>query len=117
MQVYDAPLERKDTGIRILLSLLFVVILQVVQSVLGVVIVFALAFALITKRLPGERVTRFANRTLSYVYHILRYLTYNAHEPPFPFADFPPELEPPTPMPVPSAGASEGAHGGVTPDP
>ena len=66
MQVYAAPLERKDTGIRLLLSLLFVVILQVVQAVLGVVIVFALAFALITKRLPGERV---------YVYHILRYLT------------------------------------------
>jgi hypothetical protein len=93
------PIERKETGIRILLSILFAVIVHVVQTVLGVVVVFALAYALITKRPPGDPVKRFANRALSYQYHILRYVTYNAPQPPFPFADFPLELEPFTPMP------------------
>jgi len=99
MQVNGTQIERKETGIRILLTLLFVVILSVAESVLGVVILFELAFALITRQPPGERVRRFANRTLSYLYHIVRYLTYNESEPPFPFSDFPPELEPPVSMP------------------
>lgn len=53
-----------------------------------------LGFALVTTRPPSERVRRFANRVLSYLYHIVRYLTYNEPELPFPFSDFPPELEP-----------------------
>jgi hypothetical protein len=98
MPELDTPIERKDTGIRILLSILFGVIVQVVETVLGIVVLFSLAFALITKRPPGDWVRRFANRTVSYLYHILRYLTYNESEPPFPFSDFPPELEPLAPM-------------------
>jgi hypothetical protein len=49
---------------------------------------------LVTTRPPSERVRRFANRVLSYLYHIVRYLTYNEPELPFPFSDFPPQLEP-----------------------
>jgi hypothetical protein len=87
-------IERKETGMRILLNALFVVIWHVAETVLGVIILFQLAFAFITKRAPGEHVKRFANRVLSSLYHILRYLTYHELKPPFPFADFPPELEP-----------------------
>lgn len=98
MQNDETPIERKETGIRILLSLLFGVIAHVVGTVLGVVVLFELGFVLITKRPPSERVRLFANRTLSYLYHVVRYLTYNAPEPPFPFSDFPPELEPSAPL-------------------
>jgi hypothetical protein len=94
MQDDNTPIERKETSMRILLTALFVVIWHLTAMVLGVTILFQLAFALITKRAPGERVKHFANRALSYLYHILRYLTYQELEPPFPFADFPPELEP-----------------------
>ena len=99
MQTEDTPIERKETAIRILLTLLFMVILErVVEAILAVVILFELVYALITKRPPRERVRRFANRTLSYLYRIVRFLTYNEPEPPFPFADFPPEVEPPAPL-------------------
>lgn len=97
MSAIVTEIERKDTGIRLLFTLLFVVILHAVEAVLAVTVLFSLAVALITKRPPGERVRSFANRTSSYLYRIVRYLTYNEHQAPFPFADFPQEVEPLTP--------------------
>ncbi len=44
------------------------------------------------RRPPNNRVRSFANRTLSYLYRITRYLTYNQSKVPFPFSDFPPEV-------------------------
>ncbi len=99
MQTEGTQIERKETAIRILLTLLFVVIVaRIVEAILAMVILFELAYALIARRPPGEGVRRFANRTLSYLYRILRFLTYNEPDPPFPFADFPPEVEPPAPL-------------------
>ncbi len=86
---------RTETGIRILLSLLFMVAVRVVGLVLFVVIVFELLYTLITQRRPGDEVRRFARRALDYAVASVRYLTYNDDEPPFPFADFPRETEPP----------------------
>jgi hypothetical protein len=90
----SAEIERKDTAIRLVYTLFFVVIVRVVEMVVGVVVVFSLVFTLITKRPPSESVKRFANRTISYLYHLLRYATYNETLPPFPFAEFPQEVEP-----------------------
>ena len=99
MPTDNIPIDRKETAIHILLTLLFVVIVErIIDAVLAVVILFELVYALITRRPPGERVRRFANRTLSYLYRIMRFLTYNEPEPPFPFADFPSEVEPPAPL-------------------
>jgi hypothetical protein len=110
MPADNTPIERKETAIRILLTLLFVVIVErVIDAVLAVVILFELVYALITRRPPGERVRRFANRTLSYRYRITRFLTYNEPEPPFPFADFPSEVEPPAPLPQRRAGETDHA--------
>jgi hypothetical protein len=89
------PLSRGDTGIRILLSLVLALIWQVVEMVLLALVLFALGFALVTERAPGERVRRFANRVVSYGYRIGRYLTFNEARAPFPFSDWPDEVEPP----------------------
>ena len=98
MQVEEIQIERKETTIRILLSLFFWVIMEVVKTVLGILVFFELLFALINKRAPSNQVRRFANRALSYHYRILRYLTYNELNRPFPFSDFPPQVEPPVSM-------------------
>jgi hypothetical protein len=96
MPTDNMAIDRKETAIRILLTVLFVVIVErIIEAVLALVILFELVYTLITKRAPGARVRRFANRTLSYGYRIMRFLTYNEPEPPFPFADFPSEVEPP----------------------
>jgi len=87
-------IEQKETAIRLVYTLFFVVIVWIVEAVLGIVVVFSLVFTLLTKRPPSESIKRFANRTISYLYHILRYATYNETNPPFPFAELPPEVDP-----------------------
>jgi len=93
----DVPIEmdRADTGFRILYSLLFWLIAGVLETVLALLVIFELLYALAMKQLPSKRVRVFGNRIIAYFYRIGRYLTYNEPGPPFPFAEFPAEVEPP----------------------
>jgi hypothetical protein len=91
----EGEIDRVDTGIRILLTLVFFLIARVGEAVLVAVIVFELLFTLVTKQPPSLRVRQFANRVIAYLYRTARYLTYNEPRAPFPFQDFPPEVEPP----------------------
>ena len=70
-------------------TLLFVLVIQVIEFVLGLAIVFELGFALVTRSAPPARVRDFADRVTRYAYQVVEYLTYNRDEPPFPFDDFP----------------------------
>ncbi len=85
----EHEVDRADTGIRIALTLLFVLIAAVVESVLSVIVVFELLWTLITKQAPSPRVRDLANRIVGYYYRIGRYLTYNESRVPFPFTDCP----------------------------
>ncbi len=91
----EVEIERGETGVRILYTLLFLVIGRVVETVVISTIFFELLWALVTRQSPPPRVREFANRALSDFHRIGRDLTYNAPDPPVPRADFPPELEPP----------------------
>jgi hypothetical protein len=93
MEYEEQEIERGETGVRILYTLLFFVIARVVETVLLVVILYEIVYTLITQSPPTEGVRSFANRTVSYFYRIGRYLTYNDPEPPFPFTDLPSEVE------------------------
>ncbi len=92
-QASEPEVDRKDTGIRILLTILFVLIVGLVESVLGLIILFALLWALITKQPPAVGVRALANRIITYYYRIGRYLTYNESLIPFPFSEFPEAFE------------------------
>ena len=94
MQTESDEIERVETGVRALYSLLFFVVARVLEGVIVVVVLFQILFTLITRRLPPTRVRGFANRAISYFYRIGRYLTYNDPDRPFPFAELPVELEP-----------------------
>jgi len=85
-------IDRSDTAVRMLYTLVFYVIANVAEAVLTVLVLFQLGFALITQRQPGPDIRRFANHTISYLVRIGRYLTYNEPDPPFPFQEFPREL-------------------------
>ena len=89
----ECEIDRKDTGIRILLTLLFALIAGLVESVLALIIVFALLWAFVTKQPPGLRVRALANQIITYYYRIGRYLTYNESLIPFPFSEFPEAFE------------------------
>ncbi len=89
-----AEIPRADTGIRILLTILFFLVAAALRAVVIVIAIFELLWALITQRAPSVRMREFANRVIAYYYRLHRYLTYNEATVPFPFSPFPPALEP-----------------------
>ncbi len=95
MENEGIEIERRDTGLRILYSVLFWVVVSVLKTLLGVLVAFELLYTLVMGQLPPERVRVLGNRIVAYFYRITRYLTYNESALPFPFAEFPPEIEPP----------------------
>ncbi len=94
MEAEGIEIERGTTGVRCLLTLLFLIIARVVGTVILIIVLFELAYTLITMSPPPERLRAFANRAVAYVYRIMRYVTYSEARAPFPFVDFPDELEP-----------------------
>lgn len=90
----DDFIPRRETGLRILLTLLFMVVGSVVETVLAVIVLFELIATLATERAPSPRIRDFANRIIAYYYRVGRYLSYNESRVPFPFSDFPEPIEP-----------------------
>lgn len=95
-RISELALDPRDTGIRILLTLIFMIVASVINSLLGVLVAFGLLWALITRRPPHPRLRSLANRIVTYEYRIHRYITYNDAEVPFPFSDLPNPLEAPS---------------------
>ena len=93
-------ISRSETGVRLLITLLFFLIARVAGSVVALIAVYELVFTLITQRESGGDVRRFANHAISYLVAIGRYVTYNEEDAPFPFRAFPPELD----LTIPAAG-------------
>lgn len=89
-----AEIQRRDTGIRIALTILFTIAAEILRSILGLVVVFGLIWSFVTRRAPAEGLRAAANRLIGYDYRIARWLTWNEREIPFPFAEFPEALEP-----------------------
>ncbi len=88
MYLNDGEIQRKDTAIRLVISLILFFLIRMIEVVLVVLTIFSLAYALITKSYPSHQVMNFANNTINYLYRILRYLTFSEDEPPFPFSEF-----------------------------
>ena len=86
--------SRKQIGIRLLYTILFLVILGIVLVIVKVVVVFQFIY-FFSNRKPNESVRQFSNKISTYGYRIFRYITLNESQRPFPFTNFPPELEPP----------------------
>ena len=82
----------KQIGIRLLYTLLFLVILGIVTFIVEVLVVFQFIYLFSTRK-PNESVRQFSNKICTYGYRIFRYVTLNESQPPFPFTDFPSELE------------------------
>jgi len=95
MDYEEGGIERTDTAFRMLYSLLFALVISVLETVVGVLVIFQLLYTLIAKHEPSRRVSDLGNRLATYFYRMLRYLTYNSDDLPFPFSDFPEALEAP----------------------
>jgi hypothetical protein len=90
------PRSRERFAIRLLYTLLFPPIYGICNFLVLLTTLFQFALLLITLK-HSEPVRSFANRVISYEYRIWRYVSLNSSQRPFPFSDFPPEVEPPEP--------------------
>ncbi len=80
--------ESKDAWIRVLFVVLFWVVFYVTQFVIAVVVVAQCAFTVFTGK-ANHNLLKFGDMLGKYVHDILRFVTYNTDQRPFPFNDFP----------------------------
>ncbi len=91
----EVKYTRSQTGLRILASLFFgIVIWSILEALVFLMVIFQIIHALIAQR-PNSRLIGFANHTIAYFYRVMRYLTFNEEAVPFPFSGFPAEIEEP----------------------
>ncbi len=98
-------LERRAIALRPAFSLLLAMILSVLNSLLAVVVIFQLVYSFVTQSMPSARVQELGNKVTAFYYQVLRYLTHNDSQIPFPFSDFPAPLEVGRPAYAPASGA------------
>ena len=84
--------SRKQVAIRLLYTLLYVAIFELVKTIVLLITLFEYFILLITLR-HNKPVRTFANKVATYGYRVRRYLTLNENQRPFPFTDFPAEIE------------------------
>lgn len=77
---------------RLLLTILYLVIFEVLKVTVQVTVLCQYVYLLITQK-HNEPLRGFSNKVATYAYKILRYVTLNSSYRPFPFNDFPAEME------------------------
>jgi len=92
-QPREAP-ARSQIALRLLITLLFLPIYAICNALVVLTTLFQFALLFISQK-HSEPVRVFANRVVSYAYRIWRYVSLNSSRRPFPFAEFPEEVEPP----------------------
>jgi D-alanyl-lipoteichoic acid acyltransferase DltB (MBOAT superfamily) len=92
-ETFAVPVSRTQIAIRLLYTVLFLFVLGILLFLIKLTTVFQYVLLLVTLS-SSEPVRRFANQLTAYAYRVMRYLTLNDNERPFPFTEFPKELEP-----------------------
>ncbi len=86
--------SRGRIGVRLLYSLVYLIILEILKFVVQITVLFQFVYLLITQKY-SEPLRNFSNKVAAYTYRIIRYTTLNENRKTFPFSEFPPELERP----------------------
>jgi hypothetical protein len=84
--------SRKPIAIRLLYTLLYAAIFEVVKTIIFLITIFEYFLLLLTLK-HNEAARTFANQSATYGYRLMRYLTLNENQRPFPFSAFPAEIE------------------------
>ena len=87
-------LSRKKIAIRLLYTIFFVIVLEIIKMIIQVCVLFQYVYLLITTDY-NQPVRNFSNKVAVYAYRLMRYITLNENLRPFPFREFPPEMDPP----------------------
>jgi len=87
-------IPRGKIVIRLMFTLIFLVILSIMNFIIQMITLIQYLILLITKSY-SEPLRSFSNRAAAYVYKLIRYVTLNDNVRPFPFTEFPQEIESP----------------------
>ncbi len=94
-KIRDFLKARKDIAIRFLYTLLFVVVFEIIKLIIEVCVLFQYIFLFLFRK-HNEPIRRFSNKVSIYGYKVMRYISLNENPRPYPFAEFPEEIDPPT---------------------
>ena len=83
---------RVQIALRLLYTLVFLFIFGILKAIVCLISIFEVFYLFITLQ-PSEPVRLFANKVVTYAYRVARYITLNENLRPFPFSDFPGEME------------------------
>ena len=83
---------RKKIVVRLLYTVFFFIVFEILKIIIQVSVLFQYVYLLISKTYNNP-VRNFTNKVSIYAYRVLRYVTLNENERPYPFQDFPGELE------------------------
>ena len=86
------PFSRKKIAVRLLYTILFLIVFEIVKIIIQVSVLFQYVYLLISKNY-NDPIRNFSNKVSVYAYRLLRYVTLNENEKPFPFDNFPKEME------------------------
>ena len=92
--VSGPTVSRLKIILRLLYALLFLLVFEILRLVVQVTVLGQYLYLLVTGT-PSESLRKFGSRVADYSYRVIRYLTLNENERPYPFTRFPGEIEPP----------------------
>ncbi len=88
----EAAVSRTAILVRLLYTLFFFVVFCILKAIIVLTTLFQFALLLITLK-HSEPARQFANKVVTYAYRVWRYITLNENLRPFPFSEFPQEME------------------------
>ena len=93
-EIAENSLSRKKMGIRLLYTIMYLIIFEILKTLIQVTVLFQYVYLLITQNY-SHPLRNFSNKMATYAYKIIRYTTLNDNIRPFPFQEFPEGMEKP----------------------
>jgi hypothetical protein len=82
----EQNLKRRSTWIRLVFMIVFIAIYAITRIVFGAVVVFQFFWVLFTAE-TNRQLTELGQSLAMYTYQIMRYLSFNTEDKPFPFSE------------------------------
>ncbi len=92
--IQEITVTRKKIAIRFAYTLLFIIVFEILKTIIQLTILFQYCYLFISKKYSNQ-VRLFSNKVTVYTYKVMRYICLNDNVRPFPFIVFPAEIEQP----------------------
>ncbi|MES2676335.1 MAG: DUF4389 domain-containing protein [Pseudomonadota bacterium] len=86
-------LKSSKHWLRLVFMLIFAALLQLASIVMWVLVIAQFLFSLFTGE-DNVKLRKFGESLSAYIFHTLKFLSYNSEEKPFPFSDWPVTRDP-----------------------